>query len=128
MRIGGVIQHQVHDDADVARMRRFDQVFELVQRPIGFIHAVIVGNVIAIVAQGRRVDRHDPNTIHAEGLQIIELFSQPAQIAASIAIAILESADGNFLKNCILVPEGIIHIKSGLVLPSPLVLFGKFSL
>ena len=68
----------------------------------------VVGNVIAIVAQGRRIEGQQPEGGDAQILQIIELLGQPAKVANAIAIAVVKGADVEFVDDRILVPQGII--------------------
>ena len=64
--VGGVIQHEVHDDAQPACVSRIEQGFEIVQRPIIRMDVMIIRNIIAIVLERGGVDGHQPETIHAE--------------------------------------------------------------
>jgi hypothetical protein len=48
---------------------------------------------------------YDPNAIHSEGLQIIQLFGDAAQVTVSVAVAVFEGTHRDFIKYCIFVPE-----------------------
>ena len=61
--IGGVVHHQIGDDADAALVGGARELDEVAQRPIARVDAVIVGDVIAVVAVGRGVERHQPDAV-----------------------------------------------------------------
>ena len=55
--IGGVIDHQLGDDAQPALVRRREKRLEILQRAVVRIDVVIIGDVVAIIAQRRRDKR-----------------------------------------------------------------------
>jgi len=59
----------------------------------GLFSIVIIGDVVAIVTQGRRIKWQKPNRGDTEFLEIIELLDQPAEIANAVAVAVVESFD-----------------------------------
>lgn len=52
------------------------------------VHIMVVGNVVAIVTERRRIERQQPKSVYAEVLQVVELLGQPLEVANTIAIAI----------------------------------------
>jgi hypothetical protein len=52
MLIGSMVQHQLGDDAQAAAMRLFQKILEIPQRSVGGMDAVVVGNIVAVVAPG----------------------------------------------------------------------------
>src|SRR5437870_1258733 len=69
----------------------------------------IVGNIVAIVAQGRRKERHQPESVHSQILQVIEFLGQTAKIADAVAVSVEERADVDLVDDCILVPERVLR-------------------
>jgi hypothetical protein len=65
MLVAGMVDHQVEDDLDAARVRRTHEMFEVGHRAVLRIDAVEVGDVVAVIA-GRRVDRHQPDAADAQ--------------------------------------------------------------
>jgi hypothetical protein len=51
MLVRGVIEDELGQDADVARVRIIEQPFEVVERSVDRIDGRVVGDVIAVVAQ-----------------------------------------------------------------------------
>ena len=81
MRIGGVVDDEIDDDADAALPAAMGELDKVAERAIARIDAVIVRDVVAVVLAGRRLERHQPDRGDAEPLQII----QPPQQALEIA-------------------------------------------
>ncbi len=108
MLVRSVVQHQVHDDADIERMRRFDQGLQVFQVAVHVCDSVIIGDVITIVAQRRRIDRHQPDAVDAQVVDVLKLLLQPPQIAKPIPVAVLVGAHRHLVKNGILIPEIIL--------------------
>ena len=55
--VGGVVQHQVHNDADVALSGLGDEAVEVSQGAVLRVDILVVGDVIAEVDLRRRIDR-----------------------------------------------------------------------
>ncbi len=110
---GGVVEHQVNNDADAPRVRRFHQRPEILQRAVFGVHVVVIHHVIAVIA-GRRIDGHEPDAGDAEVVggmgiaivEVVELLNETLKVADTIAIAIIKTADENLVEDGI-VPPGI---------------------
>src|SRR5437879_12572895 len=59
--IGRVIDYQFGNDAQIARMCSVQERAEIVERAEIRIDVEIIGNVVAVVAQGRRIERQQPD-------------------------------------------------------------------
>ena len=55
------------------------------------IDAAVVGDVVAVVLAGARIERQQPERVDAEVLQIVELLGQAGEVADAVAVA--ESAN-----------------------------------
>ena len=69
MLVGRVIDDELGDDADAARMRRGDEILEFGKRPVIRTDVVISGDVVAIVLPGRRIERQQPDRVDPEALR-----------------------------------------------------------
>ena len=65
MLVAGVVDDQFGDHADAAPMRLGHEGLEVAHRAIGRIDRPIVGDVIAVVAQGRGIEGQQPDGRHA---------------------------------------------------------------
>lgn len=104
MLIRGVIEHEIGDNAQPAGMGGIDQGLEICQIAVGGMHAVIIGDVVAVIDQRRGEGGEQPDAIDAQVGHIIETGNGPAQVAMSIAVAVVKSADVEFVENRSLIP------------------------
>src|SRR5690606_39168123 len=77
MLIRGVIDDELRDDFQPASMRFGDEVPEIVQRSVVGMDVAVVGDVVAVIAHRRGVERQQPNRIDAELLNVIEPMREP---------------------------------------------------
>ena len=90
--VAAVVDYQVHDQLDPPLMHPGQHLLE-VRYGAELGHDVaVVADVVAIVVVGRLVDRVQPDHIHAQALDIIQLLDDPPQIADAVAIAVPETA------------------------------------
>ncbi len=52
------------------------------------IDVAVVGDVVAVVAAGRRIERQEPQRGDAEVAQVIELLGQAGEVADAVAVAV----------------------------------------
>ena len=107
MLVGGVVEHQFGDHAESAAMRLAQESLEnraACRRPDGL---GVIGDVVAVVAPGRRIERQQPDGRDAQILQIIELLGEAAKIAHAVVVAVEEGADVHFINDRVLVPKRI---------------------
>ena len=75
--VRGVVDHQLGDDAQPAPVRLANKALEIGHAAIGRVDVLVVGDVVAVVAQRRGVEREQPQRRDTEILQIIELAREP---------------------------------------------------
>ncbi len=107
MLVGGVIDDQLGDDSQAACVRGVEEPHEVVAGAVVGVDALVVGDVVAVVAQRRFADRQQPQARHAKALQVIELPGQPGEIADAVAVAVAEGLDVQLVDDRVLVPEWI---------------------
>ena len=105
--IGSMIDHQFGDHAQIARMRRIQKSAEIVERAKIRIDVEIVGNVVAVVALGRRIERQQPDGGDPQLLEIIQFFHQTAEVTHPVAIAVTKRLDVQLVDDGVLVPTRI---------------------
>src|SRR5207248_2408 len=69
----------------------------------------IIGDVVAVVAQWRRIKRQQPNGRDAKLLEILELLNQAAKIADAVTIAVMKGFDMQLVDDRVFVPKRIGH-------------------
>ena len=69
------------------------------------IDVAVVGDVIAVVATGRGVERQQPQGRDPELLEVVELFSQADEIPDAIVVAVGKGLDVKLIDDRVLEPE-----------------------
>jgi len=69
----------------------------------------VVRHVVTVIAKGRREEGEQPETVHAEVLEVVETARQPEEITDAVAIPVLESAHVQLIEDGVLVPERVAH-------------------
>ena len=101
----GVVHHQVGDHPDLPRVRRVDQLLDVVDRPVVGVDLPEVGDVVAAVAQRRLVERQQPDAVDPEPLQVVELLGQAAEVADPVAVGVVEAAYVDLVEDRVLEPQ-----------------------
>ncbi len=103
--VGGVVDHEVGDDADAAGVGGLGQRLEIGDGADRGMDLAEIGDVVAVVLQGRGIDGHEPETVDAQLLQVVELGGQADQVAVAVAVGVMKAAGIDLVKDRILVPE-----------------------
>src|SRR5436190_7195614 len=72
------------------------------------MHVGVVGDVVAAVAERRRIERQDPDRGDAEVAEVVELVDQPVDVTGAVAARVLERADVDLVDDRVLVPVRIV--------------------
>ena len=100
----GMIEHHVHENGDPASMRFCNETLEIVVGAIGWFDAIVVADVIAVVAGGCG-HRHEPDARRAEAprrrgvavVDVIEFLDQSLEVADAVAVAVVERPNEDFV-------------------------------
>ena len=101
---GCMVEHQVDDHVHAAPVSFCEQALEIVQRPILRIDIEVIDDIIAVIGWGG-LDRHQPQGVHAQVLQVVEFRGQAVKIADPVAIAIVKTAHEDLIKHGCLPPR-----------------------
>jgi len=110
--VGGVIDDEFGDDPQTPPLGLGDEAPKVLHGPEIGIDGAVVGDVIAVVAARRGVERQQPQRGDAEVLQIIELFSQSSEIADAVIVAVGKGLDVKLIDDGILVPK-LVGVQRG---------------
>jgi tetrahydromethanopterin S-methyltransferase subunit A len=102
--VGGVVHHEVGDDAQAARVGGVEKLLEVLHRPVRRVDAVEVRDVVAVVAKRRGIHRQDPDAVDAELLDVVEPRGEPREVADAVAVAVHERLDVDLVEHRVLVP------------------------
>ncbi len=112
MLVRGVVEYEFDDDAETARVGGAQDGLEILERPVGGVNGSVIGDVVAVVQQGRGKERQQPDRRHAQVAEVIELADQPLEITDPIAVAVGKGPDVKLVEHRVLVP-GRSRIVSG---------------
>ena len=102
--VGGVVDDELGDDAQAAAVRLDDEGAEVVERAVRRVHVLVVGDVVAVVAQRRRVERQQPDGVDAERLDVVEPLGQAAEVADAVAVGVGVGLDVQLVDDRVAVP------------------------
>ena len=109
MLVRGVVADQLGDHPQPAPVRLADELAHVAQRAVVGVDAEVVGDVVAVVLERRRIERQHPDRRDAEVAQVVELLGQALEVADAVAVAVAEGADVDLVDDRVLVPERIVR-------------------
>ncbi len=107
--VGGVVDHEVDQYPHAALFAAMGELDKVAERSKALVDIVVVGDVVAVVAAGRGLERHQPDRGDAEPVEIVEPAGQSAEIADPVAVGIHEALDRHAVDDRVLVPEVSDH-------------------
>src|SRR5579871_680897 len=100
-----MVQHHLDNYFDIALMRCRQKRLEVVQRSVERMYGPIVGNVIAVVPQRGREERHQPDRRDPEIAQVVELLRQALEVTNAISVAVKERTYVYLIYDRVFVPK-----------------------
>ena len=110
MLVAGVIDHELGDDAQAALVGSVHEGPEILHGAVGGVDVAIVGDVVAVVPQGRGIERHQPDRRDAEVADVVELLRQPLEVADAVIRRVEEGLDVDLVDNGVAVPLRVAAI------------------
>ena len=109
MFVRGVVDDEVDQDADAALLGGVGEFDEIAERAIARVDGVEITNIVAVVAVGCGLKRHQPDRRYAKPIEIIETPHQAGKVADAVTIGVHEAADGEALDHRVFVPKVVDH-------------------
>jgi hypothetical protein len=81
-----VVEHHVEHNMQIVLLRLGQQMVEILERSVLRIDCFVVGDVIPEIDLRRWIDGREPDGVHAEMLQIVEVLRDAVQVANAVAI------------------------------------------
>ena len=106
--VAGVVDDQVGDDPDAPGVGLVEQPPEVVDGAALGMHRVEVADVVAAVAEGRRVEREQPEAVDPQPLEVVELGDEPGDVPDAVVVAVEEPPDEDLVEDGPLEPERIL--------------------
>ena len=108
MLVRRVVAYQLVDDADAPAVGLTHELVDIAQCAVHRVDVGVVGDVVAVVAHRRRVERQQPHRADTQVLQVGQLLDQAAEVAAAVAVAVHERAHVQLVDERVLVPERVV--------------------
>ncbi len=106
--VRGVVDDQLGDDAQLQPVRLLEHLAEVVERAVLRVDLVVVGDVVAVVLERRGVERHQPDRVDAEVLDVAELGGEALEVADAVVVGIEEGLDVELVDDRIHVPVRLV--------------------
>ena len=87
---GDVVENHVQHDADAALTQGGDKVLEVLHGSHGWVDGAVVGDVVAIVPARRGEEGVEPDMIHPQRGDVVDLLNDAAQVAYAVAGGVAE--------------------------------------
>ena len=102
---GGVVEHHVQHQADAALVRLPDEGLQVLHRAETGVDGAVVGHVVAVVMLRRGEEGGQPEVIHPQVLEIVQLGGHAGQVAQAVAVGVakrfgVDLVDDFILKIC----------------------------
>jgi hypothetical protein len=107
-----VIHDKIDQDTKASLSTSLGELDKVSQRAVAGIDSVIIGNVVAIVATRRGLEREQPDGRCPQALQVIEAAEEASKIADPVSVRVEVGSDGQAIEDCIFVPEVVDHEES----------------
>ena len=112
MLIRGVVDDELGDHPQLSPLGLLHEAAEILHRAEIGIDVAVVGNVVAVVAPRRWIERQQPQRGDAEILEIVQLAGQAGEIADAVVVAVGERLDVKLIDDRVLEPE-LVALDSG---------------
>ena len=97
--VTGVVHDEVDDHPDAALVAGVEEGVEVLDGA-GLRHdVVVVGHVVATVAQRRGEERRHPQAVDPEPLEVVELLDQTLEVAGAVAVGVAERPDQHLVED-----------------------------
>ena len=86
--VGAVVHHQVHDYVQIPFFCLGQELIHVLHGAETRINRVVVGDVISLIRQRGAVDGRQPDDIHAQFLQVVQLPDDAPEIADAVSVGV----------------------------------------
>ncbi len=104
--VGGVAGDQVQQDPDALAARRLDQCGEVVGRAVARGGCEVVGDVVTRVTEGRGEARVQPDRVHAQPGEVVEVLGDAREVADAVAVGVGEGLGVDLVQHGVGQPVG----------------------
>ena len=106
--VGGVVDHQIHDDLDAPGVGLGQQPVKVGHGAELVHNGLIVADVVAVVVVGGAVDGGEPDYVGAQLLDVVQLAGDAGQVPDAVAVGVAEAAGVDLVDDA-LFPPCFVH-------------------
>ncbi len=110
--VRGVVGHPVDDDLETSGMGVGDQPVEVLEGPEQWVDIAVVADVVPEVGHRRAVERGEPQRVHAQPDQVVEVGPDAGQVAHAVAVGVGEGPGVDLVEDGLL-PPGDVGLHRG---------------
>ena len=96
---GGVVEYHVQHQADAPFLCGSSQRVKILHGAIPGVNGPVIGHVIAVVVLGRNEEGCQPDVVHTQLLQVIQLLGYAPQLAQAVAVGVQKGLGVNLIYN-----------------------------
>ncbi len=104
--VGGVVRHDVDDDADAVRVQLRDQLVHVGQGPQPRVDVAVVGDVVAPVGEVGGVEGAEPDGIHPQFGEVRNPRGDAGDVTEAVAVRVGEAAGIHLVDHGLAPPVG----------------------
>ena len=108
MLIGGMVDDQLGDHPEPPPMGLTEEGLKIPQGAVLGVDAGVIGDVVAVIPEGRRVERQQPDGRDPQVLEIIQLLGEAFKIPDAIPVEVIKRADVDLVDDGVFVPKGVL--------------------
>ena len=94
-----VVHDEVDDHPDAALVAGVEELVEVLDGAALGEDVVVVGDVVAAVAQRRGEERRHPQAVDPEPLEVVELLDQALEVAGAVTVGVAEGPDQHLVED-----------------------------
>ena len=102
--VGGMVDHQLGDDADAEPVGFLDQLLHVVEGAVLGMHRGVFGDVVAVILARRGIERQQPDRVDAQLGDIGQPGDQAGKIPDAVVVRIEERLHVELVDDRVLVP------------------------
>ena len=107
--VGGVVDHELGDHLEAPRVGAREKGAEVGERAELGVDGAVVGDVVPVVAEGRRVHGQQPDAVDAEVLQVVQPGHEAREVPHAVPVGVGVGLDVQLVEDRVLVPEVVAH-------------------
>ena len=108
--VGAVVHHQVHEDLQPPVVGLGQDLLEQLQIAEIRVDILIVGDVVAVIRVGRGVNGGEPDGVHPQALDVIQLAQYAPKVADAVPVPVAEAPGPDLVDGHLLIPRCLCHV------------------